>query len=834
MASTKESGASISTEQNSNSGGDGKTHQAGQADRTILGDAAASTYNDAVGYRSEGQFLIREYDEPSEDLVLLGGLRPTEENQHSIETILSRPVRLGTYTYKSGIGLGDDMFSCEVMDTLRTHIAFKLAREKLSGFYGIRFNAHLRVTLNPQPFEAGLFQIYFVPFENIVRSIPKTINSTECRLPFATGCNNVFCNIALQSDVELKVPYTGPTAFICLTNKLSQMGNFHVQNIVPITDSTNAASCELSIYLYFSDIELFGATPAGVMPQGISADVESTVKSLWNNPIRKSLTGLMDSLGLSKPVCPEVETRIAQFPVGTFPTCNSASTAVKYSAKHEQGLKIAQLGVDSKDEMEIINIISKPTYYDQWTWTTSQGEMTEVAWYPIEPNGHLLTNQGTETEALLYTPPTRLRYIANLFELWRGGIDFTFTVVSTKFHSGRLRFVMELGADKMEAKDIPYAFSQVVDIRDSAQFTIRCPFFACAPWRYIPQRIQYYDKSHNSIEYYSDAADSPFYERRNLLHVYVENQLRATANVAQSVSIVCQVSAAPDFEFAAPRSPISIPRITEKQSKKLLTHVDPQISDDYSASNDIPLINMVGTKPVNTSFDPTMFTVGEKITNLRELIKRPNLINRWKPKRSDSSDYILLPWFFENTENKIYEFSWLNYLWPLYRMWRGGVRYAFVTKEDSLMIFRYDPNFVSSHGLYTILTTVDPKHWTLSHGLGLFQIKTNGVTFLDGRSSNFNAVQPARTSLQAGHELEVPYYHRFHKCLTRPADETDIMNMATRHDLPPGVVYIELSYREDGEQSDITIFRSAADDFNFGYLLGAPLTSLDIAKIPEF
>ncbi len=833
--------------------GDEKTIVTGDSDLTLIGEASAATYDDAVGFRTAGKRVHRVFDQVPDDLRLLGSVKPSAETLHTIQTILSRPVKIDTLTYSSSLSPGQLLDSgYDVINYLRTYPMFALAREKLTGFYGFRAKAHLRVTLNPQPFEAGLFQIYFIPFRGFSQVLPPDYTNNEARLPFSTGCPNVMCNIALQSDVELAVPYTGPPPFVNITNRDVDFGSFYIQNLIAISDATNAASCELSVYMFFTDVELFGASaftwpvtpePARMTVQGKISNVTSKQDSQDQEPYMKTLgtflrttvskgaDTLLNWLGLSKPAQEQVIQRFVLNPFALQPTGDSVTGAIKMSLASHQNTKITQLGIDNEDEMDINYFIHKPIYIAQFAWSASMDAGTLLATYQVEPNAYLYTKQDPTDTSRWLIAPTRLRYIANAFTYWRGTNVFTFVVAATKFHSGRLRLVYSLGGQLPSGTDavnsFPRVFSQVVDLRDGMVFVADCPYFGVAPWREVPQ---YFDFNAPAPLYVGDVinSDIALKEVPARIQIFVENELRTSSTVASEIRVAVFQSGGEDYQFGAPCAPVSLPMISGVTPAESTMRMQPQ---GLIGDVDIPRINMVADMGQEAPSHPEDLTFGETIQNIREMIKRFFLVGYVDLPATGS--LALYPWSHRYPETADYYYDWWNYFLPCYRFFRGGMRYQFITERSDInLIFRFLPN---ANQLVSDSVSVEPTKYYVEQNrqaLPNTSVQVFNVTCITHADVDTGAIKDlefpissvilANSRLQGGTEIEVPYYHRFHKSIVT-ADQPPLYKSDDA--VPPGYVLISQVNVTGDTPIRLTIMRSAADDFNLGYLLGAPLTN---------
>jgi len=810
---------------------------AGVPDTTIVGDTNTREFADAIGFQTPGRVVDAHFDSPTEDARLLSAVRPNEEDTHSIEAILSRPTKIATINWTSQAPRGVLLGAFDVTALLADLDVFRLFRQKLSGFYGFHATATLKLLINPQPFQAGLLHVFYIPFQRSFTQFPDLLNGTQMSLPFATGCPNVYCNLSLQSSVELSVPYTGPQAFVNLADLSNRdWGTFYVQNISSIVDGTNQTSAEISVYMSFSDVKLYGATPRTWSTQSLDRTKEAQGKTQSpSNPVSDLLgdvTGALGAgselltalsvLGLSKPVVNQNPTRMLLSPYANITLGDSTSSALKLSFQEKQDTEVGRLGVDAADEMDINHIVSKPCYFTYFTWSDAQTETTNLINLPVEPNAVVDTTIGVNT----YVAPTRLRYISSMFRFWRGTIRYTFHVVATKFHSGRLRFVYSLGGLTDQSRlgvEYPYSFSQVVDLRDGLTFAIDLPYFASTPWKSVPKNF--------TGGTYVDDDRSGFDDPLSYLQVFVENRLTLQSSAASTISIVVMASGGSDYQLAAPSCMKGFPTQIERPTLSRKLKTQPILMKPQGEVLDIPVLNMVAqySSPDSHNPDSTRLTMGENISNVRALLKRyfPIGYSATVP----TTNVVVFPFVitepFIGASRNTRSYEFLSNLWPMYRFYRGGMRLLFAASSPGSLAVKYDPYL--NPGILSA-STVGASSVFGKEMSAFATTNTSNTTFLNQATA---VTQPFSMALQGGCEIEIPYYARTHKLITRytPGDNISaVLSQTSARFYPEGAV--QISFSVTSADGPMRVFRAVADDFNFGFILGAPIVTINESIVP--
>lgn len=92
------------------------------------------------------------------DPEIAGAILPNQIQ--SVAEYLSKPYLVASGSWQTSNTINDLLYSGDVADMI---LANSMWREKLQGYYGMRFNTVLRVTLNGTPFHAGSVRIGYYP-----------------------------------------------------------------------------------------------------------------------------------------------------------------------------------------------------------------------------------------------------------------------------------------------------------------------------------------------------------------------------------------------------------------------------------------------------------------------------------------------------------------------------------------------------------------------------------------------------------------------------------------------------------------------------------------------
>jgi hypothetical protein len=434
--------------------------------------------------------------------------------------------------------------------------------------------------------------------------------------------------------------------------------------------------------------------------------------------------------------------------------------------------------------MALTHILQTSCYVDNLVWSTGFASKYLFKSFDVAPDAlYLQTNysNGTGSTAVRYVPP--MAYLSNIFQYWRGSIKFTFKVVKTEYHSGRIMAAFYPGPKVTPAVDLDianadYVYREIFDLREASEFTLTVPYTATTPY------LRYSDRSGS-------------------LALYVINQLTAPPTVSQTVNIIVEVSAGPDMEFAFPVPARMLPVIYSQSgidfSNKLVAQgLGDQVQDPSSARAQNPT-DLIGGISEET-LDPARYCIGERVLSVRQLIKRASLFYSNADGYITSNTIDIYPYANWLPSLKLgsplvrsqhFAIDMVSYFAPLFRYYRGGMRYKLIDNVATGQV---------------LTATLRAETLPLP-----FPVYASGSAF---NSTCTNQVVTT-TQMQGGIELETPFYGYSHSRSVQLSASTPIAGP----DL--GEVAVNVSQTAN-YSTNLKIFRFAADDFSYGFFIGCP------------
>jgi len=841
---------------------------------------------------------------------------------HDIHAILQRPVLVSDGEFNSSF---TDL-SLKFPDVILQKSANVVS--KLDYFTFFRANVKVKLIFNATPFMSGKYWMFFSPFDAISNR-----GSRLADLPNTTGYPGIEIDIASNAPVEIKIPYCSPLSHYNLLDTHSNMGEL---SLVPINDIRSGVSpvsmgAPFSIFAWFEDIELAMPTSAPVtVPllldaqmakseeqavtsgppiSGVAKSVASASAMLgntipllgkWLRPVEwvsRAIGGAAEAVGWNKPTNLDKNCPFINVPAKGYTNADGIDLSSKLCAMPDNGLTWDG-GIFSTDvdEMDIKYVAKKSCIFrSNILWETSDSQGTILHKNNVAPG--FATNTGSLN-------PTTLAFLSSMFRYWRGGLKFRLSVAKTAFHTGRLRITYSPGV-YTTASDLVYenAYNWILDLSISSELEFEIPYISNVPWK--ETLITDTTPAIWSNEKYSTG----------IITVEVLTPLRASSD---SVSSTCPFNmwicggddiafAIPDFGSYSIASPNTF--ISEELDAQIFNQTAAGIQHNEQVSNTasqmFPKSPMDGTKAEE-------LTMGEKITSLRQLIKRFGITSRGEsyPYQSVSGAVWALPgpiplnndnflfnqvtldpaYFGEanggevtrpqnvtlptstngdgdlNTEdcvaaNHYPTRSPLYYISYLYRFYRGGRRYKVANPSTNGLRstnsgLRPAVNSVASRTAYTTaLDGVTMQEMRPTDPLIVVRntlIEENGnltgpqvTTFLGTDTAPLfeHYVYP---DLNGTLEFEVPYYAQTPISLVGEGrivdNEGPVIRRSKvqlrRSENPRGMDrpvydYTSNTFTPFGGLAPFaggirncfgayTLYEAAADDFSFGYLIGAP------------
>jgi hypothetical protein len=474
-------------------------------------------------------------------------------NREDVKQFLATPVRIRQYTittaYPALTTLGLPITLPFDQNNLgwtagptdcNTGIGMWMSR--LNSFMGFRATAVLTFQVNVNRFSQGRILINYIPGQN--GSVSDT-NTHRLTLKTRTQLPRTEINLNQDTSAVLRVPYVSANNFYNLQqfgtapeDKRGIMGRVYTSVYSPLVGST---SLNMSVLLHFEDVELIIPTYA---PQSglsrkealdgiISAPanhISTAMRSLQKIPTLSSLASAIGhvsravaltaaNFGYSKPLTASNVERFINCGNGDMLNVDIPDPSNKLSMNRGQGIDlISGFAGNDIDEMSVEYICNRPCWLKTFTWSDANAHGSNLTRIRVGPNEFFDVDIVAAVNVESHTP---FSMVASLAGFWRADFVFTFKLVKTEFHTGRLSITYKPGPDVTVLPPFnssPYLSRAIVDIKESDTFSFRVPF----------------------------TSESPMLTRQDfigLLSVDVMTPLNAPATVSSSMQILVEVAA---------------------------------------------------------------------------------------------------------------------------------------------------------------------------------------------------------------------------------------------------------------------------------------------------
>lgn len=843
---------------------------------TIPQEAARTHVEEVITFHDQGHLasdkaipLIEDLEQSYLDMSI------AQDKNHNIENFLERPIRVWTGVFSGTDTVSQVLWTATFPDILLSPSVGTMYTQKLSGFVGLRANLELKVQINAQKFQQGRLRLQYIPYATY---LPNKVNAINASLSGRVACPGVDIDICGGSTPEsrvaeatFEVPYVSPHLYYNLVTGEGSFGTFFLFVYSPLLSGVSETpNCQVTVWAKLKNPQVAFPTGADIgsnpyNPNRMKAQVGGEAKSIQQSGVvSKTLGSLAHTLsiagqipvigkymaipewladkgaamvrlfGFSKPTT-TIETKLRTTQCFANYNGKDASHKMALSADNEIDTPSGLSG-SSLDEMAISSIISIPTFWNSFNWSSATTQ-DEILWrMPVTP--YLMQT----TAVPPYVSTTPLGYVAQCFSQWRGSIVYTFKMIKTGFHSGRLRVFYAPYANPAQlivgaapTLLIEKNYQCVIDIGESDTFSFSVPFVATKPWLNLDPQ-----------------------QSTGFVVVTVLNELRMPSTAADNINVIVEVNAGSDFTFAMPREPDYLPVQIPPPSRYKAQVAGTGTDIERNSAQLLYDPSSISAIDPTTNWSPEAHCIGEKVVSIRQLLKRSNPLGVINCDIAGATrGYgIIAPFGFQVVNVSTAgskDVDYISYFSQIYAFFRGGVRLKIYGQEaqvDSdahqLPINNTPAIWFKMFNATTILYgLITGKIFKLTNVLGKINITSTSPTnafvtaTLNNALTNSSSDLISNQRVEGMHEIEVPYYNSTHLSPASLHFQTDPLlvdpeGQTSENTSPlPFILFgkpLQLINRTiDGNAyysvntTTYSVYRAAADDFGFHYLIGVPL-----------
>lgn len=729
-------------------------------------------------------------------------------NVNDVKDYFIRPKLLNTITYNSATRGSLATYDVSAANTAAN--VYNFAR--IAGTYGWRATFCFRLQAISNPFQAGIVRMAFSPFEGIGNEAPSRISTITpiSQLP------GVELDLAQNTSVVLKIPFIycdNYFTYVAPAGYNQSLGYLGVFAYTPITIAAGTPAPTLALWHWLEDFELISATAADVVQEPAFA-ADSTTKLVSLPPISED------------------------FVYGEY-TPTPFLTFVPEEAKFET--QMGKLDASSKESKAIPGNISNvlAAGSNLVSWAASRVPMISsfaggTSWF-LRETAKIAASYGW-SKPLITTPHKRVIDTTHGYQNNSDGPDPSYNLglfsdntiaplpgfAGTNVDEMSLSYINSvfsaISVATLSTTDAVGAYVKIIECAPTAMIfdtlveqTATPPISIASAFRPSATHAvaNCFNRYRGSFVFRVKIAKTKFHTGRIILGFtpYRHDPTKVTRPLdptnMQFKSLIWDLREDNVVDFVCPfTSPLSYLDIDESYGTFFISILEPLKGPD-TVSQTVPIVIEVAgapdmeyadpcmprfvPAPISTPFytqsgdvtvfnsapeqEPSLYCMGERVNSVKQLISRacPLLL------ANASGTYIFQPdryypvWSGFGLTN--YFNTYLNYFMCFYGMYRGGYHYHAVPNGDAC--------------------------------LAAARTHIAGPVMLD------SLVQEANTSLH----VKMPYYNkRSRSIITGPTGQFPVDN--------PMYLYSSRSNARGAARSYVTI--RAADDFQFGYFLGAP------------
>ncbi len=541
---------------------------------------------------------------------------------YELGDFLSRPTKLYHYTITPGAPFAD-----QVEQVWTDFFGNPVIQRKLHNFSYIQCKLKLKVVVNSTPFIYGFFGMTYAPLVGLNRINDGGYGITRSQRP------TVWIDLSKSEGGEMELPFFYyknwlPINLASTTDGMGEITTWQMAQ-AEIANAGVTSTPSVTIYAWAEDVRLYGNTinlaiQSGENDSGPISRVASTVAKgasyFESIPIigrfakalnigAGAVAGIASIFGFTNVPVVENAAPYKSMPFHGLASAHISNVVDKLTIDPENELAISPetVGLPPTDELAIANIVARDAILSVPYWYTTDS-VDQIIWSAYVNPGHCILDTGTPNQTIMYETP--LAMASRMFSSWRGDIIYTFRIIKTPYHKGRLIITYDPTGDIIGATPNSNTVqSVIVDITETDHFTVRVPYMAPQSFLICDQLATPGMSDRGTPP---DPYNSDYYNGR--LVVRVLNNLTAPLDTA-AVRLVVFVRGAENFELANPTD------IKFTNNGGYGPHQWVIQSEETELSNYV----MGKSRPTPEAlYDVNM---GERVASLRCILRRSTFIN---------------------------------------------------------------------------------------------------------------------------------------------------------------------------------------------------------------
>lgn len=424
-----------------------------------------------------------------------------QDASRSLAMHFSRPFRLASLNMAS--------LSTTYFDVLYEFLVTPRNRDRIRGYTYLHGVLHIKATINAPARCSGAAHVALQPWATRDNALGALNGDVTPRLTVTQlSClPHIFIDLSNEAGGEISMPIITPVNGLDLTIQEQVRSCFRlvVDPIVPaqIDAGDSLAKPILTIFVWMTDVQLTVPTlrlelqsdEYSIHPK----DQPSTIKMAMTNMMHKALDGvkgfatdlattaLMAAVGLSKPVNLDPHVQYVARGMGPLSNFNGMDSIHRLSAdiKQEVTIDSEHLAYSSGDDMDLLAIAQREAIYSVFNVGTNGTVMPVDIGLRVSPSAcwtEAVAASGSTGYSL-----TPLAFASLPFLKWRGTIKIRFHVVCSAFARGKIKISHD-PTYQVGDQDIDFNRLNTVvwDISQSKDCIIHVPWTSNKPFQPVP------------------------------------------------------------------------------------------------------------------------------------------------------------------------------------------------------------------------------------------------------------------------------------------------------------------------------------------------------------
>lgn len=443
---------------------------------------------------------------------------------YDLNKFFERPIQVGSFAIAAGGTYENAYRICDL------YLNDPTVRSKLRNFSFLRARFCVRIAVSGTQFNYGRVMCAAYPWSEDIAALNQlfTIGATWDKLKLQYMSQTKYSSVIDLKEnkpLEFELPWVGTMHAGRLYNKSASalgtatsytdfrdMWTVYIKTLNPMASTQTGSTANFCyVYVYLKDVELgiptasqtAVTTNSGVEDERKTGPVEKMSSAMLavsqklemvpyigtyakaSSFVLGGIKGIASLFGWSAPVLDVIPNRVKNEPYqnGTLMVQYDTSKRLVLDPKQELSISSEYLAID-KDELSIANMCNISSYLNTFSWQATTSSLSPLIFMYVHPR--LCSPFVGSPSGTVNVVPTPMEFATTPFTKWHGDIEFTFEIVCSSFHKGKLLIVYEPNiyayAGVLSNQSINKQFSHVVDIQETQKFTIRVAWNQARQW----------------------------------------------------------------------------------------------------------------------------------------------------------------------------------------------------------------------------------------------------------------------------------------------------------------------------------------------------------------